>query len=83
MAGPLSSERPVEGAHTTGPGTWSEPTKDFQGVYRGKSKTRGQAPGGTVGLGGGGATGQSAFAGVSTARANVREKSIFKKRLRK
>lgn len=41
MPGPLSSERPEAGAHTTRQeGTWAEPTKDFLGVYRGKSKTR-------------------------------------------
>jgi hypothetical protein len=49
MAGALSSERPVEGAHTTAAkGTWDEPTKDFLGVYRGKSKTRTEPKGGAV-----------------------------------
>lgn len=41
MAGPLSSERPADGAHLTHhSSTWGEIQKDAIGVYRGKSKTR-------------------------------------------
>ncbi len=41
MPGPLSSTRPGPDAYTTRQeGTWSEPSKDAIGVYRGKSKTR-------------------------------------------
>ena len=41
MAGPLGSTRPGADAYTTRQqGSWSEPSKDAIGVYRGKSKTR-------------------------------------------
>jgi hypothetical protein len=41
MPGSLSSGRPGADAYTTRQeGTWSEPSKDAIGVYRGKSKTR-------------------------------------------
>jgi hypothetical protein len=41
MPGPLGSTRPGPDAYTTRQeGTWSEPSKDAIGMYRGKSKTR-------------------------------------------
>ena len=84
MPGSLSAGRPGPEAYTTRQeGTWSEPSKDAIGVYRGKSKTRDEGYDKATVKVGVGATGQGPFAGPGTSRANLHGKGVFKKRMRK
>ena len=81
MAGSLSAGRPGSDAYTTRQqGTWSEPSKDAIGVYRGKSQTRNEGYGNSTVKVGVKTPKASAMGQPPAGIINLHGKSSFKKR---
>jgi hypothetical protein len=84
MPGSLSAGRPGPDAYTTRQeGTWSEPSKDAIGVYRGKSKTRDEGYSNSTVKVGVKTPKSSAMGQPPAGISNLHGKSVFAKRKRK